>query len=82
MIAEKSLARKFRSIQQASEEGELTNADWAPGAENLADGPGKVRSDAAPSLRLSESGQFNPGSLRPLEGVAWKERADHGKREN
>ena len=73
MIAEKYLARHFRSTQQALEEDDLENADCLPGTEHPADGRAKARSDMAPLSRLLESGRFDPGSLRPLRGMAWKE---------
>ena len=82
MIAEKYLARRFLSIQQALGERESDNAYWAPGTEKPADGLTKVRSNAAPLLRLSESGHFNPKSLRRLKEAAWEERADLGQKEN
>ena len=71
MIAGKYLVRHFLSTQEASEEGELENANWLPGAETAADGPTKVRSDMVPLSRLREPGRLNPGRLRPLKGVAW-----------
>ena len=71
MVAEKCLVRRFLSIQEALEEGDLENAYWLPGTEPSADGPTKVRSDMVPLLRLLESGGFCPGQLRPLKGVAW-----------
>ena len=73
MVAEKYRGRRFLSIQQALEEGELDNVYWAPGAENPADGLTKVRGDMAPLLRRLESGHLNDGSLRALKGAAWKE---------
>ena len=74
---EENLARHFLSIQQPIGEGGLDNAYWFLGAENPADGLTKVRSAMAPRLRLLESGRFNPGSLRPLQGVAWAEGSGH-----
>lgn len=41
--------------------------------ENPANGLTGVRSDVVPVLRYSESGRFNPRSLRPLWEVAWRE---------
>ena len=79
MLAEKYWVRHFLSIQQALGEGELDNAYSAPGTEKPADGLTKVRSDTVPLLRLLRPGHFNPGSLRPLEGVARKESAGHGE---
>ena len=52
MIAEEYLVRHSLSIQQALDEGEFDNVDWAPGTKNPADGLTQARSDAAPSLRL------------------------------
>ena len=76
MIAEKYLVRHFLSIQHVLGEGDLEGAYWLPGAENLAGGLTKVRSDMDPLLRLLESGAFCPGRLRPLKSVhgsvAWK----------
>ena len=82
MIAGKYLARHFLSIQRALGEGELDSAYWAPGGENPSDGVTKVRSGMAPLPTLLESGHLNPGSLRPLKGAAWKERAGRGNPEN
>ena len=79
MIAEKYFARRLSSIQQALVEGELDNAYGAPGTENPADGLTKVRGSMAPHLRLLEPRHFNPGSLRPREGVAWMGRGGRGK---
>ena len=79
MAAEKYSVRHFVSVQQALEGGELDNAYRVPGTENPADGLTWVRCDMAPLLRLLESDHSNPGSLRPLGGVAWKEGAHHGK---
>ena len=73
MVAEKYLVHHFLSILQALEEGELENTHWPPGAGYPADGLAKVRSNVIPLLRVLESGCFNPGHLRPLKGVAWKE---------
>ena len=77
MVAEKYMVRRFFSIQQALEGGELENAFWIPGTENSADGLAEVRSDMVPLLRLFEPGGFRPGQLRPLKGVAWKELGSH-----
>ena len=65
--------RQFLSIRQDLEKGELDNVNGAPGTENPADGSAKVRSSMVPLVRLLESGRFNPGSLRHLDGVARKE---------
>ena len=73
MIAEKYLARHFLRTQQALEAGEVDNAHRGRGTENPADGLSKVRGDMAPLSRLLESGHFNPGSLKPLRRVPWKE---------
>ena len=77
MIAETYLVRHFLITQHTSEEGELENAYWLPGAENPADGLTRARSDMAPLLRLLESGCFNWGRSRPLKGAARKEKAAH-----
>ena len=69
MVTEKYLVRHLLSIQQASEEGDLDNAYWLPGAENPADGLTRVRCDLVPLLRLLESGGFHRGPVRPLRGV-------------
>ena len=67
--AEKFLVRHFLAIQQAVAREELGLVYWLPGLENPADGLTKTKSDAAPLLRLLESGACNPGTLRPLRGV-------------
>ena len=68
-IAEKFLARHFLAIQQAVESGELANVYWLPGLENPADSLAKIKSDMVPLLRMTESGCYNPGLLRPLRGL-------------
>ena len=73
MITEKYLVRHFLSIQQALEDGELENVYWLPGTENPADGMTKVKSEMVPMLQLLETGQFHPGTLRPLHGVGSSE---------
>ena len=73
MIAEKFLVRHFLSNRQAIEEQELGDVYWIPGKENPADGLTKLRSEPAPLLRLLESGSYNPGMLRPLKEVTFKE---------
>ena len=65
--------RHFLSIQQPLEEGDLDCAFWQPGPENSPDGLTEVRSDMVPRQRHLGYGRCNPGSLRPLKGVAWKE---------
>ena len=82
VIAEENSARHFLRILRALEKGGLDNTYWAPGAENPADGLTNVRRDTVPRLRLLESGPFNPGSLRPLKGAAFRERAYQGRHEN
>ena len=72
MIAGEYLVRRSMSTQQPLERRELNDAYWRPGAELPADGLTKVRGDMAPLLRILESGGFNPGSLRPGKGVAWR----------
>ena len=64
MVTEKYLVRHFLSIQQFLEDGELENVYWIPGTENPADGLTKLR---------SETGRFQPGTLRPLKGLASRE---------
>ena len=65
--------RHLSTIQGASEQGELRNVYWLPGAGNPADGLTRARSDAVPLLRILGSGRLNPGSLRLLKRVAWTE---------
>ena len=72
-VAEKFLVRHFFSIQHALGAGELEDVFWLPGTEYPADGLSKVRGDMVLLARLLESGCFNPGNLRPLKGLAWKE---------
>ena len=72
MVAEKYSARHFLGIQGAPVESESDNAPWLPETGIPADGLTKVRGDVVPLLKLLESGASNPGSWRPLEGVAWK----------
>ena len=74
MIAEKYLVRHFLRIQQFIEAGDLDNAYWIPGTENPADGLTKIRSEMGPILALLETGRFQPGLLRPLKGLASRER--------
>ena len=66
MVTEKYLARHFLSIQQFLEVGELENVYWIPGTENPADGLTKL----GPIMALLETGRFQPGTLRPLKGLA------------
>ena len=73
MITEKYLVRHFLSIQQFIDEGELENVYWIPGVENPAGGLTKLRSEMGPILTLLETGRFQPGTLRPLKGVASRE---------
>ena len=75
-IAEKYLVRHFLRIQQFIEEGDLDNVYWIPGTENPADGLTKIRSEMGPILALLETGRFQPGLLRPLKGLASRERQD------
>ena len=77
MPAGKYLVRRFLRIQQALEEGGLEHVNRRPGAENPADSLTRVRSNTAPFLRRLEIGCFDPGSSRPLKGVAWKELVGH-----
>ena len=78
MIAERYLARHFSSALRPLGEGELDNANWAPATENPADGPTQVRSDVVTLPRLLGSGHLNPGSSRPLKGVAWRDKGGRG----
>ena len=71
--AEEYPVRDFLSTQRAVEGGDLDTAFWLPGVETPADGLTKVRSDMVPLLGLLESGRSNPGSWRPLKGVAWRQ---------
>ena len=73
MVTEKYLARHFLSIQQFLEDGELGNVYWLPGTENPADGLTKLRSEMGPIMALLETGNFRPGILRPLKGLASRE---------
>ena len=73
MITEKYLVRHFLSIQQFLEDGELENVYWLPGTENPADGLTKLRSEMGPIMALLETGNFRPGILRPLKGLASRE---------
>ena len=73
MRTERYLGRHFLRIQQALEEADLDNVCRLPGVRNPAAGLTKVRSDMVPLLRLLESGRFNPGSSRPLKGLARRE---------
>ena len=74
MIAGEYLVRPFLSIQQALGKGGLDNAYCLPRVENPVDGLTEARSATVPLFRLSESGRFNSGPLRPLRGVAWRGR--------
>ena len=73
MISGKNLERHFLSTQQALEEGGLGNAYWPPGKGSPDDGLTNARRDMVPPLRVLESGRFQPGQLRHLNGVARKE---------
>ena len=73
MITEKYLVRHFLSIQQFLDEGELGNVYWIPGVENPADGLTKLRSEMGPIMTPLETGRFQPGTLRPLKGLASRE---------
>ena len=73
MTTEKYLVRHLLSILQALEEEELGNAYWLPGTENPADGMTKVKSEMFPILGLMGSGEFRPGTLRPLHVVGSNE---------
>ena len=73
MVTEKYLARHFFSAQQFVGNGELENAYWLPGVGNPADGLTKLKSEMGSILALMETGRFQPGLLRPLEGLASRE---------
>ena len=73
MVTEKYLVRRFLSIQQFLEDGELENVYWIPGTENPADGLTKLRSEMGPIMALLETGRFQPGLLRPRKGLAFRE---------
>ena len=73
MVTEKYLVRHLLSIQQFIDEGELENVYWIPGVENPADGRAKLRSEMGPIMTLLETGRFQPGTLRPLKGLASRE---------
>ena len=69
----KYLVRHYLSIQQFLEDGELENVYWIPGTENPADGLTKLRSEMGHIMALLDTGRFQPGLLRPLEGLASRE---------
>ena len=73
MNTEDPLARRFLAAQQAIEIQELGNLYWIPRRENPAGGLAKLKSDLLPLLRHMETGSYNPGHLRPLQGVAIRE---------
>ena len=73
VITEKFLIRHFLAIQQAPELKELDNAYWLLGLGNPADGLTGKKRDIGPLTQLLESGLYNPGTLRPLRGVAFCE---------
>ena len=68
-----SLLPSLLSSQQFLEDGELENVYWLPGTENPADGLTKLRSEMGPIMALLETGNFRPGTLRPLKGSAPRE---------
>ena len=51
----------------------MENVYWIPGVGNPADGLTKLRSEMGPIMTLLETGRFQPGTLRPLKGVASRE---------
>ena len=69
-ITEEFRVRHSVAVQQALGMQELGIIYWIPGLGNPADGLTKTKQDTAPLLRPSESGVYNPGTLRPLRGVA------------
>ena len=73
MITEKYLVCHFLSIQLLIEEGELDNAYWLSATENPADGLTKIKSEMGPISSPLESGRFQPGLLRALKGLAFRE---------
>ena len=73
MVTEKYLVRHLLSSQQFLGDGELGNVYWIPGTENPADGLTDLRSEMGPIMALLETGRFQPGLLRPLEGLASRE---------
>ena len=60
LLAEKYLVRRFLSIQQLIEDGDLDNVYWLPGVENPADGLTKLKSEMRLFLPLLETCRFNP----------------------
>ena len=73
LIAEKFPARRLQAIRQATELKEFDNVHWIPRLGNPADGLPKLKSDVVPLLRLIESGSYNHGTPRPLNGAAFRE---------
>ena len=73
MVTEKYLVRHFLRIQQFLEDGELENVYWIPGTENPAGGLTKLKSEMGLILALLATGRFQPGLLRPLMGLAFRE---------
>ena len=71
--AGKFSVRHFLAIQQAIELEKSGNVYWIPCLDNPSNGLTKMKSDPVPLLRLLESGPYNPGTLRPLRGVAFCE---------
>ena len=74
LLTEKYSARLFLSIQQFAEDGELDNVYWLPGVENPAGGLTKLKSEMGPILPHLETGRFQPGLLRLLQGLVSSER--------
>ena len=73
VVAETFLVRHFLAIQRTIEMDELYNAYWIPGFGSPPGGLTKLKSDLVPPLRLIESGSYSPGTLRPSNGVAFRE---------
>ena len=67
MAADKYLLRHLSRIQQASEEGYLTNPYWPQGTENPAAGLTKVRRDMAPPCDPSDLVDFTQDGYAPLK---------------
>ena len=71
-IAEEHCARQLLGILRALDENVLDNVFWLPRVENPAEAPTKVKSDAAPSMRLLQPGAFCAGARRPPSGASFR----------
>ena len=67
-ITEEFLFPRLLAVPQALETQDLETQDLDLG--NPGGGLTKTKGCAAPPLRLLESGTYNPGTLRPIKGVA------------